>query len=122
MSSLFCGPNPRIMNGGKYILTHANSLVLRQIIQRLVKKYNGDLPCDSLRDACLCLGKHEKILYGLGMTTSVNESSLSRANESRDNCIFEGLGLALIKIVRPMYSKQRSEGPAPHRVLRQGVR
>ena len=117
------------MNEGKYIFTQVTSLVPRQIFQRLVKKYNGDyrvrefnctnqlkymlfgqlMPCDSLRDICLCLGKHEKILYGLGMTTSVNESSLSRANESRDYRIYEGLGLALIKIVRPMYSKQRIE-------------
>ena len=109
------------MNEGKYIFTQVTSLVPRQIFQRLVKKYNGDyrvrefnctnqlkymlfgqlMPCDSLRDICLCLGKHEKILYGLGMTTSVNESSLSRANESRDYRIYEGLGLALIKIVRP---------------------
>lgn len=117
------------MNEGKYIFTQVTSLVPRQIFQRLVKKYNGDyrvrefnctnqlkymlfgqlMPCDSLRDICLCLSKHEKILYGLGMTTSVNESSLSRANESRDYRIYEGLGLALIKIVRPMYSKQRIE-------------
>ena len=117
------------MNEGKYIFTQVTSLVPRQIFQRLVKKYNGDyrvrefnctnqlkymlfgqlMPCDSLRDICLCLGKHEKILYGLGMTTSGNESSLSRANESRDYRIYEGLGLALIKIVRPMYSKQRIE-------------
>lgn len=115
------------MNEGKYIFTQVTSLVPRQIFQRLVKKYNGNyrvrefnctnqlkymlfgqlMPCDSLRDICLCLGKHEKILYGLGMTTSVNESSLSRANESRDYRIYEDLGLALIKIVRPMYSKRR---------------
>lgn len=121
------------MNEGKYIFTQVTSLVPRQIFQRLVKKYNGDyrvrefnctnqlkymlfgqlMPCDSLRDICLCLGKHEKILYGLGMTTSVNESSLSRANESRDYRIYEGLGLALIKIVRPMYSKQRIDYIVP---------
>lgn len=121
------------MNEGKYIFTQVTSLVPRQIFQRLVKKYNGDyrvrefnctnqlkymlfgqlMPCDSLRDICLCLGKHEKILYGLGMTTSVNESSLSRANENRDYRIYEGLGLALIKIVRPMYSKQRIDYIVP---------
>lgn len=121
------------MNEGKYIFTQVTSLVPRQIFQRLVKKYNGDyrvrefnctnqlkymlfgqlMPCDSLRDICLCLGKHEKILYGLGMTTSVNESSLSRANESRNYRIYEGLGLALIKIVRPMYSKQRIDYIVP---------
>lgn len=117
------------MNDGKYVFTQVTQLVPRQIFQRLVKKYNGDyrvrefnctnqlkymlfgqlLPCDSLRDICLCLSKHEKILYGLGMTASVNESTLSRANESRDYRIFEGLGQALIKIVRPMYAKQRIE-------------
>lgn len=66
------------MNEGKYIFTQVTSLVPRQIFQRLVKKYNGDyrvrefnctnqlkymlfgqlMPCDSLRDICLCLGKH----------------------------------------------------------------
>lgn len=117
------------MNDGKYVFTQVTQLVPRQIFQRLVKRYNGDyrvrefnctnqlkymlfgqlMPCDSLRDICLCLSKHEKILYGLGMTTSVNESTLSRANESRDYRIFEGLGQALIKIVRPMYAKQRVE-------------
>lgn len=34
----------------------------------------------------------------------VNHASLSRANESRDYRIFEGLGLYLIDTVRPMYS------------------
>ena len=85
------------MNEGKYIFTQITNLIPRQIFQRLVKKYNGDyrvrefnctnqlkymlfgqlMPCDSLRDICLCLGKHKKLLYGLGMTTSVNESSLT---------------------------------------------
>lgn len=115
------------MNDGKYIFTQVTQLVPRQIFQRLVKKYNGDyrvrdftctnqlkymlfgqlMPCDSLRDICLCLNQNREILYGLGITASVNESSLSRANESRDYRIYEGLGQALIKIVRPMYSKQR---------------
>lgn len=117
------------MNEGKYIFTQVTSLIPRQIFRRLVKKYNGDyrvrefnctnqlkymlfgqlMPCDSLRDICLCLGRHERILYGLGMTASVNASSLSRANESRDYRIYEGLGVALIKIVRPMYAKRRIE-------------
>ena len=43
------------------------------------------------------------------MTASVNESTLSRANESRDYRIYEGLRQALISIVRPLYSKQRIE-------------
>ena len=90
------------MNEGQYIYTQVTQLVPRQIFQRLVKKYGGDyrvrefnctnqlkymlfgqlMPCDSLRDICLCLGRHKQLLYGLGITTSVNESTLSRANES----------------------------------------
>lgn len=115
------------MNEGKYIFTQVTSLIPRHIFRRLVKKYNGDyrvrefnctnqlkymlfgqlMPCYSLRDICLCLGKHERILYGLGMTASVNAPSLSRANESRDYRIYEGLGVALIKIARPMYARRR---------------
>lgn len=121
------------MNEGKYVFTQITSLIPRQIFQRLVKKYNGDYrvrefnctnqlkymlfgqltACKSLRDICLCLSAHQDILYGLGITTSVNESSLSRANESRDYHIYEGLGQALIKIVRPLYSKMRVEYLAP---------
>ena len=115
------------MNEGKYIFTQVTNLIPRQIFLRLVKKFNGDYrvrefnctnqlqhllfgqltSCESLRDICLCLKQHNEILYGLGIKTSVNESSLSRANESRDCRIYEGLGLALIKIVRPLYAKMR---------------
>ena len=121
------------MNEGKYIFTQVCSLIPRQIFQRLVSKYQGDYhvrdfncttqlrymlfgqltSCESLRDICLCLKAHENILYALGIATSVNESSLSRANEKRDYRIYEGLGKALIKIVQPLYSKMRLEYIAP---------
>ena len=117
------------MNEGKYIFAQVMSLVPRQIFQRLVDKYKGDYrvrdfncsnqlrymmfgqltPCESLRDICLCLNAHMKVLYGLGITASVNESTLSRANENRDYRIYEGLGQALIKQVQPLYSKMRLE-------------
>lgn len=117
------------MNEGKYIFAQVMSLVPRQTFQRLVDKYKGDYrvrdfncsnqlrymmfgqltPCESLRDICLCLNAHMKVLYGLGITASVNESTLSRANENRDYRIYEGLGQALIKQVQPLYSKMRLE-------------
>ena len=50
------------------------------------------------------LGRRSKILYHLGFRNTVNHTSLSRANESRDYRIFEGLGFYLIGLVRPMYS------------------
>lgn len=115
------------MNEGKYIFTQVISLAPRQIFQRLVNKYKGDYrvrdfrcsnqlrymmfgqltSCESLRDICLCLNAHKDILYGLGITAAVNESTLSRANENRDYRIYEGLGQALIKQVQPLYSKMR---------------
>ena len=121
------------MNEGSYVLTQAFSLLPRQIFQRLVKKYDGDYrvrnfnctnqlrymlygqltACESLRDICLCLSAFPESLYGLGITASVNESTLSRANESRDCRIYEGLGLAMIKIVQPLYSKMRIDYIVP---------
>lgn len=121
------------MNEGSYVLTQAFSLLPRQIFQRLVKKYGGDYrvrnfnctnqlrymlygqltACESLRDICLCLSAFPESLYGLGITAPVNESTLSRANESRDYRIYEGLGLAMIKIVQPLYSKMRIDYIVP---------
>lgn len=121
------------MNEGSYVLNQAFSLLPRQIFQRLVKKYNGDYrvrgfnctnqlrymlygqltACESLRDICLCLSAFPESLYGLGITASVNESTLSRANENRDYRIYEGLGLAMIKIVQPLYSKMRIDYIVP---------
>ena len=106
------------MNEGKYVFTQVTSFIPRQIFLRLVDKYKGNYrvrdfnctnqlqyllfgqltSCESLRDICLCLKQHENILYGLGIKTAVNESTLSRADENRDYRIYEGLGLALINI------------------------
>lgn len=105
------------------------SLVPRQIFQRLVDKYKVDYrvrdftcsnqlrymmfgqltSCESLRDICLCLNAFKDLLYGLGITTAVNESTLPKANENRGYHIYEGLGLALIKQVQPLYSIVRLE-------------
>ena len=41
----------------------------------------------------------------LGFRNTVNQSSLSRANENRDYRIYEELGTYLISVVRPLYSK-----------------
>lgn len=117
------------MNEGKYVFSQVLNFLPRQIFLRLVKKYKGDYrvrdfnctnqlhymlfgqltPCNSLKDICMCLKAYEKSLYTLGINLSaaINESTLSRANENRDYRIYEGLGMALIKIVRPLYSKTR---------------
>ena len=112
------------MNQGKFVFSQVVEYIPRYQFDKLVKLYKGDwhtknlssynhllhllfgqlTGCDSLRDICLCLEAHNKTLYHLGFRKAVSHTSLSRANESRDYRIFEGLGLYLIATVRPMYS------------------
>lgn len=118
------------MNSGKYIFSQVVEFIPRYEFDKLVKQYNGDFHsrnlscynqllhllfgqltvCNSLRDICLCLKAHQKSLYHLGFRQTVNESSLSRANEKRDYRIYEGLGYVLIAMVRPMYAKESVPG------------
>lgn len=113
------------MNQGKYVFSQVIEFIPRYQFDKLVRQYKGDrhvkslnsynhllhllfgqlTGCDSLRDICLCLEVHSKILYHLGFRKTVNHTSLSRANENRDYRIFEGLGICLMEIVKPMYSK-----------------
>lgn len=112
------------MNQGKFVFSQVVEYIPRYQFDKPVKQYKGDwhtknlssynhllhllfgqlTGCDSLRDICLCLEAHNKTLYHLGFRKAVSHTSLSRANESRDYRIFEGLGLYLIATVRPMYS------------------
>lgn len=112
------------MNSGKYVFAQLLQFVNRYEFEKCVKRYNGDyrvrhLNCwnqfvqlffgqltsrNSLRDICTCLKAHKNKLYHLGIKQNVNQSSLSRANESRDWRIFADFGEYLIKLVRPLYS------------------
>jgi len=114
----------KIMNQGKYVFSQVIEFIPRYQFDKLVRLYKGNwhtkslnrynhllhllfgqlTGCNSLRDICLCLEVHSKILYHLGFRKTVNHTSLSRANENHDYRIFEGLGIYLIGIVRPMYS------------------
>ena len=98
----------------------------RWVFEKAVDKYNGDFhakslnsyshclhlmfgqlaECKSLKDISLVLKSLKKSVYHLGITTAVDSSSLSKANEVRDYRIFEDLGMWLIKKVRPMYAKE----------------
>ncbi|AGY52762.1 Putative transposase y4zB [Bacteroidales bacterium CF] len=115
------------MNSGKYVFSQSVEFLPRYEFERLVKKFNGNFharnlscynqflhllfgqltACDSLRDICLCLKAHQRVLYHLGFRQTVDESSLSRANERRDYRIYEELGYILIDIVRPMFAEER---------------
>lgn len=113
------------MNVGSYIFSQVVDFIPRYQFDKLVAKYHGnrhakDLTCynqllhllfgqitgcSSLRDICLCLEAHKSVLYHLGIRNTVNQSSLSRANENRDYRIYEELGIYLISVVRPLYSE-----------------
>lgn len=115
------------MNKGRYVFSQVLDFLPRFQFDRLVTKYRGDwhskdltcynqllhllfgqlTGCDSVRDICLCLGAHENILYHLGFRNTVNQSSLTRANEKRDFRIYEEFGALLIDIVRPLYSREK---------------
>lgn len=115
------------MNQGKYVFAQVIEFIPRYQFDKLVKQFKGDwhvknltsynhllhllfgqiTGCDSLRDICLFLDTHTNMLYHLGFRKTVNHTSLSRANETRDYRIFEGLGIYLIELVRPLYSKTK---------------
>lgn len=112
------------MNSGKYVFAQVLSVINRYEFQKCVNRYNGDyrtreLSCwnqfvqllfgqltarNGLRDICLCLNAHKNNLYHLGIKQSVNQSTLSRANESRDWHIFADFGTYLINLVQPLYA------------------
>jgi hypothetical protein len=112
------------MNSGKYVFAQVLQFVNRYEFEKFVAHYRGnyrvrELTCwnqfvqlffgqltslNSLRDICVCLKAHRKKLYHLGVKQNVSQSSLSRANESRDWRIFAEFGEYLIKTVRPMYA------------------
>ena len=73
--------------------------------------------CDSLRDICLCLDAHKDILYHLGFANTVNQSSLSRANDNRDYRIYEEFGIYMTNLVRPLYAKASIPGITIDNVL-----
>jgi Domain of unknown function (DUF4372)/Transposase DDE domain len=112
------------MNSGKYVFAQLLQFVSRYEFEKCVNRYNGNhrvrhLNCwnqfvqlffgqitslNSLRDICLCLKAHKNKLYHLGIKQSVEQSTLSRANENRDWQIFADFGQYLINLVRPLYA------------------
>ncbi|TXK71899.1 IS4 family transposase [Mesonia sp. K4-1] len=116
------------MNSGKYVFSQVLSIVNRYEFQKCVNRYNGDyrtreLNCwnqfaqlffgqltarNGLRDICLCLNAHKNQLYHLGIKQSVNQSTLSRANENRDWRIYADFGSYLINLVRPLYNENHT--------------
>ena len=112
------------MNKGKYVFRQVMEYFPRWVSDDAVTRYEGDYRmrmscftqcqhllfdqlsgCKSLNEIELILKTHSKSLYHLGFECTVDSSSLSRANETRDYRIYEGLGQWLIRKVRPLYAK-----------------
>lgn len=63
---------------------------------------------NGLCDIYFRLKVHNNRLYDLGIKQSVNQSSLSRANENRDWQIFRDFGFYLINVVTSLYLNEPS--------------
>lgn len=116
------------MNKGKFVFSQVLACVNRYEFQKCVDRYNGDyrtreLTCwnqfaqlffgqltgrNGLRDICLCLNAHKNQLYHLGIKQSVNQSTLSRANENRDWRIYADFGSYLINLIKPLYTQNHA--------------
>lgn len=115
------------MNSGQYVFSQIVEYMNVYEFNKCVERYQGnrgvrELDCRNqflqllfgqltarkgLRDICTCLKAHQPNLYHLGLSQAVHYSSLSRANEKRDSRIFSDFGQYLIKLVSPLYAKDK---------------
>ena len=112
------------MHQGKHIFAQIIEFIPRYMFDKFVECYNGNkkirnLTCRdqflalmfgqlanlrSLRGIVLCLNAHKNQLYHLGFKTNkFTLSTLSRANENRDWCIYKDLTENLIQKARELY-------------------
>ena len=111
------------MNQGKFIFSQIMGLVSHKVFNASVKRYKGDykskhFSCwkqflciafgqlthiESLSDTILCLHANAGKLYHLGIWQASAKSTLSNANESRDNRIFSEIAMILIKEAKSLY-------------------
>ena len=61
---------------------------------------------ESLRDIEICLRAHKPKLYHIGIRGGISRNTFSNANKTRDWRIYADFAHALIKIARPLYSKE----------------
>ncbi len=108
------------MHQGKYVFAQLTEFLPRRVFDGLVQKYNGNkhirtftcwnqMLCmvfgqlttrDSLRDLIVALDAHKAKSYHLGLGSSVNLSTLARANIRRNCKIYEDFAYHLIDYAR----------------------
>lgn len=111
------------MNRGRFIFSQVVDYLPRYEFDKCVERYDGNYrvhdltcynqflhllfgqltACKSIRDICMCLKAHSNNLKYLGFVTTVEHTTLTRANEKRNYRIYEDLGQYLISLVKPMY-------------------
>ena len=111
------------MNQGKFIFSQIMGLVSHKVYNACVNRYKGDykskqFSCwkqflcmafgqlthrESLSDTILCLHANAGKLYHLGIGQAIAKSTLSNANESRDNRIFSEIAIILTEEAKLLY-------------------
>jgi len=112
------------MYKGKFVFNQVVSIISQYEFNKSVDKYNGnyrtkEFKCwqqflcmmfgqltyrESIRDIINCLKAHKSKVYHLGIKKVISNSTLTRANESRDWRIWSDFATYLIGVARPLYS------------------
>lgn len=114
------------MNTGSYVLAQFVKFIVRHEFIKCVDRYSGDykvkdFSCwnqflcmmfgqlthrESISDIISCLKVHSTAVYHMGIKQVVAVSTLTRANECRDYRIYADFAAYLVKITKPLYSKE----------------
>lgn len=112
------------MNSGRFVLSQLLDLIHREILDRLVERYDAEsrvrhfgcrqqLICmvfaqltwrEGLRDIVTCLNARPEALYHLGFHEPVARATLAEANAQRDWRLWEDLAKGLISQARTLYA------------------
>jgi len=114
------------MISGEYIFSQVMDHLPMHIFRKCVERYSGNryvksFNCfdqflcmafgqlthrESLRDIEICLRAHKPKLYHIGIRGGISRNTFSNANKTRDWRIYADFANALIKIARPLYSRE----------------
>lgn len=114
------------MFSGEYIFSQAMDHLPIHTFRKCVERYSGNryvksFNCldqflcmafgqlthrESLRDIEICLRAHKPKLYHIGIRGGISRNTFSNANKTRDWRIYADFAHALIKIARPLYSRE----------------
>ena len=114
------------MGSSKTVFAQSIEPLHRQVFDRNVRKYDGNLRArtfscrdqylcmafaqlayrEGLRDIESCLRSRGEQLYHMGFRSKISRSTLADANDARDWRIYSGISAALINKARQLYSDE----------------